>query len=288
MGHTGAYIINSFFTGSSPPMLGIPLSAPGGDLSKWFIPTYVGHTTPWRSFCPARPVHPHLRGAYPYKKSADFTAYGSSPHTWGIPAVRAFMAPAFPVHPHIRGAYGHRCRDGAHAQRFIPTYVGHTAGRSDTCGGCTVHPHIRGAYGFLLLIFLGGGGSSPHTWGIPQSRRLQPAPARFIPTYVGHTKSPAVLAHSKAVHPHIRGAYSYSPLCSTSAPGSSPHTWGIHWTAVRKMAGFSHFSYDFTRKSYFVQGLVFFGVIGAEAFPTHRRGRSQCLPGAHGGSVRNL
>ena len=187
MGHTGAYIINSFFTGSSPPMLGIPLSAPGGDLSKWFIPTYVGHTTPWRSFCPARPVHPHLRGAYPYKKSADFTAYGSSPHTWGIPAVRAFMAPAFPVHPHIRGAYGHRCRDGAHAQRFIPTYVGHTAGRSDKCGGCTVHPHIRGAYGFLLLIFLGGGGSSPHTWGIPQSRRLQPAPARFIPTYVGHT-----------------------------------------------------------------------------------------------------
>jgi len=54
------------------------------------------------------------------------------------------------------------------------------------------------------------------------------------------------------------------------------------------MAGFSHFSYDFIRKSYFVQGLVFFGVIGAEAFPTHRRGRNQCLSGAHGGSVRNL
>jgi len=54
------------------------------------------------------------------------------------------------------------------------------------------------------------------------------------------------------------------------------------------MAGFSHFSYDFIRKSYFVQGLVFFGVIGAEASPTHRRGRNQCLPGAHGGSVRNL
>ena len=208
MGHTGAYIINSFFTGSSPPMLGIPLSAPGGDLSKWFIPTYVGHTTPWRSFCPARPVHPHLRGAYPYKKSADFTAYGSSPPTWGIPAVRAFMAPAFPVHPHIRGAYGHRCRDGAHAQRFIPTYVGHTAGRSDKCGGCTVHPHIRGAYhrarngvahvARFIPTYVGHTswgwwppckfcGSSPHTWGIRFTAAKQPLTARFIPTYVGHT-----------------------------------------------------------------------------------------------------
>ena len=186
MGHTGAYIINSFFTGSSPPMLGIPLSAPGGDLSKWFIPTYVGHTTPWRSFCPARPVHPHLRGAY-----------------------------------------GHRCRDGAHAQRFIPTYVGHTAGRSDKCGGCTVHPHIRGAYGFLLLIFLGGGGSSPHTWGIPQSRRLQPAPARFIPTYVGHTPHPVEIPSSAAVHPHIRGAYKKPCCVGAQQGGSSPHTWGI-------------------------------------------------------------
>ena len=167
MGHTGAYIIYSFFTGSSPPMLGIPLSAPGGDLSKWFIPTYVGHTTPWRSFCPARPVHPHLRGAY-----------------------------------------GHRCRDGAHAQRFIPTYVGHTAGRSDKCGGCTVHPHIRGAYhrarngvahvARFIPTYVGHTswgwwppckfcGSSPHTWGIRFTAAKQPLTARFIPTYVGHT-----------------------------------------------------------------------------------------------------
>ena len=133
------------------------------------------------------PVHPHLRGAYPYKKSADFTAYGSSPHTWGIPAVRAFMAPAFPVHPHIRGAYGHRCRDGAHAQRFIPTYVGHTAGRSDKCGGCTVHPHIRGAYKKPCCVGAQQGGSSPHTWGILILPAVQHQRPRFIPTYVGHT-----------------------------------------------------------------------------------------------------
>ena len=289
-------------------MLGIPLSAPGGDLSKWFIPTYVGHTTPWRSFCPARPVHPHLRGAYPYKKSADFTAYGSSPHTWGIPAVRAFMAPAFPVLPHIRGAYvlgeyistvglgssphtwGIQIvgKPMISSVRFIPTYVGHTsltdaqvkkktvhphirgayAKLMPASAAPTVHPHIRGAYNLCNYLALGQIGSSPHTWGIPVHSSVLAMYTRFIPTYVGHT-------FKRTENDHCRR-------------GSSPHTWGIHWTAVRKMAGFSHFSYDFTRKSYFVQGLVFFGVIGAEAFPTHRRGRNQCLPGAHGGSVRNL
>ena len=131
------------------------------------------------------------------------------------------------VHPHIRGAYP-QCGHLWHQRsRFIPTYVGHTAGRSDKCGGCTVHPHIRGAYGFLLLIFLGGGGSSPHTWGIPQSRRLQPAPARFIPTYVGHTPHPVEIPSSAAVHPHIRGAYKKPCCVGAQQGGSSPHTWGI-------------------------------------------------------------
>lgn len=151
-----------------------------------------------------------------------------------------------------------------------------------------VHPHLCWAYPSLHLAAISQNGSSPHTWGIQPPGAHFVRRDRFIPTYVGHTRIKNLLISPRTVHPHIRGAYSYSPLCSTSAPGSSPHTWGIHWTAVRKMAGFSHFFYDFTQKSYFVQGLVFFGVIGAEAFPTHRRGRSQCLPGAHGGSVRNL
>ena len=173
--------------------------------------------------------------------------------------------------------------------RFIPTYVGHTFKPAGQEAMDAVHPHIRGAYLLRFHIMAPRFGSSPHTWGIPLEWSQRCFIQRFIPTYVGHT-CPVPWAHistfgssphtwgirlkglmqksSLSVHPHIRGAY--------------------HWTAVRKMAGFSHFSYDFTRKSYFVQGLVFFGVIGAEAFPTHRRGRSQCLPGAHGGSVRNL
>ena len=192
------------------------------------------------------------------------------------------------VHPHIRGAYhgdqvpGLRPLGssphtwgilfllfvGFTKVRFIPTYVGHTSSENVRDRQLSVHPHIRGAYDYLLFGPRPLYGSSPHTWGIR------------IP------KHPLVASHT--VHPHIRGAYGRFEFASLFDRGSSPHTWGIHWTAVRKMAGFSHFSYDFTQKSYFVQGLVFFGVIGAEAFPTHRRGRSQCLPGAHGGSVRNL
>ena len=192
------------------------------------------------------------------------------------------------VHPHARGAYqlkwrfwtpyngsspptwGIRCSTAPtiDISRFIPTYVGHTPFANLILHVGAVHPHLRGAYAPGPSSYSFGSGSSPHTWGIPGRGKAHERVARFIPTYVGHTPS--------------------GSRPETTAAGSSPHTWGIHWITVRKMAGFSHFSYDFIRKSYFVQGLVFFGVIGAEAFPTHRRGRSQCLPGAHGGSVRNL
>ena len=151
-----------------------------------------------------------------------------------------------------------------------------------------VHPHLCWAYPSLHLAAISQNGSSPHTWGIRKYVLNFKRCRRFIPTYVGHTTSCATRPRHTTVHPHIRGAYKLHKSAPLFFCGSSPHTWGIHWTAVRKIAGFSHFSYDFTQKSYFVQGLVFFGVIGAEASPTHRRGRNQCLPGAHGGSVRNL
>ena len=192
----------------------------------------------------------------------------SSPHTWGIPGSITWSQQWRTVHPHLRGAYGTPPRHAVQKQRFIPTCVGHTPAPPHPAPCRSVHPHMRRAYRFTAPFWASVPGSSPHTWGI-RCRRLPP------------------LCRC-SVHPHIRGAYASFSVPLVALYGSSPHTWGIHWTAVRKMAGFSHFSYDFTRKSYFVQGLVFFGVIGAEAFPTHRRGRNQCLPGAHGGSVRNL
>ena len=151
MGHTGAYIINSFFTGSSPPMLGIPLSAPGGDLSKWFIPTYVGHT--WADLLKfmSRTVHPHIRGAYRVSSCILSAASGSSPHTWGIlnPADYADMT-----------------------VRFIPTYVGHILSTSMITRAESVHPHLRGAYGYSNRVWKCPFGSSPPTWGILQRQRV--------------------------------------------------------------------------------------------------------------------
>ena len=307
MGHTGAYIINSFFTGSSPPMLGIPLSAPGGDLSKWFIPTYVGHTAAPGLRWTARPVHPHIRGAYARRQrsawglpvhphirrayipppGAHCLSNGSSPHTWGIrngERVAHYLNRFIPtyvghtknsiawgvpetVHPHIRGAYvnfgkksasvsgssphtwgirtsalcrqpfcrfiptyvGHTKRlvCNVDEQRFIPTYVGHTSLADFIIRASSVHPHIRGAYMTLGSKFVEYFGSSPHTWGILPQGHLLFQPGRFIPTYVGHTRTVALSEPLLPVHPHIRGAYLLYSSSVMDSSGSSPHTWGI-------------------------------------------------------------
>ena len=276
----------------------------------------------------SRAVHPHIRGAYRALGGATTPTRGSSPHTWGIhwlPAnhanprrfiptyvghTRPVVAGSRPrrfiptyvghtdlkrwfhglsaVHPHIRGAYGGARLDAAGVYGFIPTYVGHTCRMQRSQRQASVHPHIRGAYASSSAWLHSAIGSSPHTWGIPFRYRKYGPVSRFIPTYVGHTPGVGDEPRTLRFIPTYVGHTACRGSARSARGGSSPHTWGIHWTTVRKMAGFSHFSYDFTRKSYFVQGLVFFGVIGAEAFPTHRRGRSQCLPGAHGGSVRNL
>ena len=83
-------------------------------------------------------------------------------------------------------------------------------------------------------------GSSPHTWGILRGDVPQGIPARFIPTYVGHTSRSGQGAVLPSVHPHIRGAYFIRPTYSTGSPGSSPHTWGI-LIMGSKTAGSSRF-----------------------------------------------
>ena len=56
-------------------------------------------------------------------------------------------------------------------------------------------------------------------------------PARFIPTYVGHTYPAHLPGTCTPVHPHIRGAYEHRGLGVDAQNGSSPHTWGIRRTA---------------------------------------------------------
>ena len=206
MGHTGAYIINSFLpvhphlcwaypslhlaaisqNGSSPHTCGILIS-----------PVLL------RLFST---VHPHTRGAYARVHPHLLRHTGSSPHTWGI------------RHHFVCHSTNHR---------FIPTHVGHTSTGVWEQTLKTVHPHTRGAYSPQLGQYYMVPGSSPHTWGIPLGRRGRCPVARFIPTYVGHTPVGFLVPKSGTVHPHIRGAYIISKSFLLIIPGSSPHTWGI-------------------------------------------------------------
>ena len=191
-----------------------------------FIPTYVGHTLSTSMITRAESVHPHIRGAYVVGRVKPSVISGSSPHTWGIPVQQLY--------------------DGWR-KRFIPTYVGHTLPSLPHPSHRPVHPHIRGAYHPRVGTNRALYGSSPHTWGIQPlqiwngqlnrfiptyvghtrswSRRSGrswfiptyvghtrpaapvPGPARFIPTYVGHTYSRGNATRRNTVHPHIRGAY---------------------------------------------------------------------------------
>ena len=69
-------------------------------------------------------------------------------------------------------------------------------------------------------------GSSPHTWGTHRCRFGDPTIHRFIPTYVGNTRSHSLSSELQSVHPHIRGEHIAGNDLLGSCGGSSPHTWG--------------------------------------------------------------
>ena len=161
-------------------------------------------------------VHPHIRGAYKITSDTPEIGYGSSPHTWGIRILT-----------HVLQALA----------RFIPTYVGHTGLAGLLMPNLSVHPHIRGAYSNQLTAQQRAAGSSPHTWGILPVGMIYRKLIRFIPTYVGHTASNLGGDSMATVHPHIRGAYSFSTKPLHRGSGSSPHTWGIRIFSPRPKSG---------------------------------------------------
>ena len=80
-----------------------------------------------------------------------------------------------------------------------------------------VHPHLCWAYPSLHLAAISQNGSSPHTWGIQPPGAHFVRRDRFIPTYVGHTATVAVMV--------------------LMLSGSSPHTWGILQDEVISVGG---------------------------------------------------
>ena len=120
--------------------------------------------------------------------------------------------------------------------RFIPTYVGHTTRLSHREISGSVHPHLRGAYQFPRPVPVPHIGSSPHTWGIHAAGRVGSRPARFIPTYVGHTGLGELSPGPAAVHPHIRGAYYRAGSPPILRRTVHPHIRGAY--AMQVIAGF--------------------------------------------------
>ncbi len=135
----------------------------------------------------------------------DEAQNGSSPHAWGT----HIRSDALPV-----------------LVRFIHTYVGNSPCRVPCPGHATVHPHMRGELSVADLVLSGNSGSSPHTWGTRAPPAVHPRRGRFIPTYVGNSRSDPELRRRPAVHPHIRGELTVPALSTLMGVGSSPHTWG--------------------------------------------------------------
>ena len=177
----------SLTDGSSPRMWGILLPQLCFALQSRFIPTHVGNTPTNLKTELVMTVHPHACGEYGCPRIPRYSRFGSSPRMWGIHINHLTWGEAF---------------------RFIPTHVGNTNGQQVMGGQRTVHPHACGEY---YMDKSGGNqsrGSSPRMWGIQRARKIGHGAARFIPTHVGNTRTPAHNILLLTVHPHACGEYS--------------------------------------------------------------------------------
>ena len=161
-------VLDEAQNGSSPHAWGTHIRSDALPALVRFIHTYVGNS-PCRVPCPGHAtVHPHMRGELSVADLVLSGNSGSSPHTWGTHLDVAFRE--IPI-------------------RFIPTYVGNSATGRLTRSTPPVHPHIRGELELLPQYTRDEVGSSPHTWGTLAQTLNCDVGQRFIPTYVGNSRS---------------------------------------------------------------------------------------------------
>ena len=79
-------------------------------------------------------------------------------------------------------------------------------------------------------------GSSPHTRGLPAAQIEAMAQVGIIPAYAGPTNTAFGSRYLSRDHPRIRGAYIFAKLHGLNLLGSSPHTRGLHTTAIHQNA----------------------------------------------------
>ena len=195
--------------GSSPRMWGLPTAFTQNSMRMRFIPTYVGFTACERCGNRCTSVHPHACGVYGTARTASADPTGSSPRMWGlhlvsvghvrpfrfIPTYVGFTLPrrcqprSPAVHPHVCGVYETKFVRNVIISWFIPTYVGFTHILIVSSSLIAVHPHVCGVYDNSSTNSPYASGSSPRMWGLHSPRCPAPGSLRFIPTYVGFTRS---------------------------------------------------------------------------------------------------
>ena len=110
--------------------------------------------------------------------------------------------------------------------RIIPAYAGSTASSISSAMSVGDHPRIRGEHTMRSSGPLASLGSSPHTRGAPDGRRVVCVVAGIIPAYAGSTGSTPPTDERRKDHPRIRGEHHQKTDDNGVADGSSPHTRG--------------------------------------------------------------
>ena len=192
-------------SGSSPHTRGAPESNLWCGGMKRIIPAYAGSTWGCTWFGMVTTDHPRIRGEHAVDVGPDWRRRGSSPHTRGAP---------------VRGD------DPPQEWGIIPAYAGSTCRGGRARSNTRDHPRIRGEHASIANLAAVRRGSSPHTRGALDRRRVGCRRVRIIPAYAGSTPRRLRRPVPKQDHPRIRGEH--TPISSSSPIlfGSSPHTRG--------------------------------------------------------------
>ena len=134
--------------------------------------------------------HPRIRGEHPVADVDPESLTRIIPAYAGSTSMRPRLKRARGgSSPHTRGARlaGERCHPGV---GIIPAYAGSTLIDSVLYFPVGDHPRIRGEHGPPTPVNSASSGSSPHTRGARQSRRVGGDDVGIIPAYAGSTRSP--------------------------------------------------------------------------------------------------
>ena len=160
---------------------------------------------------------PHTRGAQRRERRNDIAqriipAYAGSTRLWLARHTRS------PDHPRIRGEHAGINARVQDTRRIIPAYAGSTQTCHTPCSRPADHPRIRGEHVMPSRNVNGVTGSSPHTRGAHDRRRVALGREGIIPAYAGSTCPLGLPFSLSPDHPRIRGEHTWKSLQYQGSP----------------------------------------------------------------------